>query len=233
MKALSIWPAEEPLYPSSDGKPLSENTWQFRAITEAGGALILRYQEWPDVFVGCDLLIYYERGNPKKSVAPDVFVAFGAPNHDRMTYLLWEEPTGPDFVLEVASASTWREDLGRKRDLYAKLRVGEYWLFDPKGEYFNPPLQGFQLATGGYRPLPAQIENGSRVLYSKALGLHLIQQRDPGRDQPSSKAYRLRFGDPATGECLRTLGESEADRRAAEARIAELEARLRTLKDGD
>lgn len=227
MEALSIRPVKEPRYPSSDGRPLSENTWQFRAIADAGGALMLRYQAQPDVFVACDLLIYFERGNPKKSVAPDVFVAFGAPNHDRMTYLLWEEPTGPDFVLEVASASTWREDLGRKRDLYADLGVPEYWLFDPKGEYFSPPLQGLQLAEGGYRPLPAQTENGRRVLHSKILGLDLIEQRDPAKDHRLTRAYRLRFRDPATGEFLRTLNELEADHKKAKARIAELEARLR------
>ena len=31
----------------------------------------------------------------------DVFVVLGAPNRPRHSYLLWKEPKGPDFVLEI------------------------------------------------------------------------------------------------------------------------------------
>ena len=47
-----------------------------------------------------DLLIYYREGT-RESVAPDVFVVLGAPNRPRHSYLLWKEPKGPDFVLEI------------------------------------------------------------------------------------------------------------------------------------
>ena len=36
---------------------------------------------------------------------------------------MWNEPKGPDFVLEVTSASTRREDERRKREVYAALGV--------------------------------------------------------------------------------------------------------------
>ena len=68
------------------------------------------------MYVSGDLLIYYEEGNPRVSVAPDVFVVFGVEDRMRMNYKVWEEGKGPDFVLEVASPRTWREDVGRKRD---------------------------------------------------------------------------------------------------------------------
>ena len=128
-----------------------------------------------------------------------------------MIYKLWEEPKAPDFVLEVASENTWREDEGPKRTLYAQLGVREYWLFDPREEYFDPPLRRLTLVDGRYRSLPARVEGGRRVFRSEALGLDL--RLEDGR---------LYFRDPATGEDLRTL-------RSAEARIAELEARLRAV----
>ncbi len=216
MKANPVLSSEDPLYPSSDGLPLAENDWQLAAILDAIAALKLRYRDRSDVYVSGDLLIYYEKGNPGRCVAPDVFVVFGAARHNRMVYKLWEEPKPPDFVLEVASENTWRKDLGEKRALYAKLGVREYWLFDPRDEYFDPPLQGLVLRGGAYRALPGVPDDGARTIRSEVLGLDVRVEDDV-----------LRFRDPATGEYLRNLAEEKAARQAAEARIAELEARLR------
>ena len=237
MKQHLLVPAEDPLYPSSDGLPLAENEAQLRAIHDAFGVLDVRYEDRTDVYVVADLLIYYEEGNPRRSVAPDVFVVFGAARRVRDVYKLWEEPKAPDFVLEVASKSTWADDLGRKHRLYAALGVREYWLFDPKDEYFDPPLRCFVLRGGVYRELPAVVDNGARTIRSGVLGLDLC-----------AEGGALRFWDPVAGEFLRNLSEerkarAEATRerdeatrerddairafRSAEARIAELEARLR------
>ena len=48
------------------------------------------------------------------------FLPSGAPKRRRSTYLLWEEPKGPDFVLELTSRSTRRQDEGFKREPYAR-----------------------------------------------------------------------------------------------------------------
>ena len=245
MKQHRFVPAEDPLYPSSDGLPLAENDWQLRAIHDAFRAFDVRYANRPDVYVTADLLIYYEEGSPSKRVAPDVFVVFGAVKHMRNVYKLWEEPKAPDFVLEVvASRNTREEALGWKRDLYAELGVREYWLFDPKDEYLDPPLRGLVLRDGAYRPLPALMDNGARKMRSEVLGLDLCAERG-----------ELRFWDPVTAQYLKTLfqvtaakaeaikerdeatkalarekaarAQEESARLAAEARIAELEARLR------
>ena len=216
------------MYPSSDGKPLAENDWQLEAILSSVDILRGHFGERPDVYVSGDLLVYYEEGNPRKAVAPDVFVVFGAANHNRMIYKLWEEPKAPDFVLEVASRNTWREDLGPKRSIYAALGVTEYWLFDPRDEYFDPPLQGLLLSDGVYRALPARVESGRRTLSSAVLGLDL--QVEDGK---------LRFRDAATGEPLPTyaeqrtaFAEQRAAHQAAQACIAELEARLAEAGSG-
>ena len=63
-------------------------------------------------------------------------------------YKLWEEPKAPDFVLEVASPSTWREDEGPKRVVYERLGVREYFQHDPMGGLLPSRLQGRRLVRG-------------------------------------------------------------------------------------
>jgi len=181
------------------------------------GTLEIRFAHRRDVYVSGDLLIYYEEGNPRASVAPDAFVVFGAEDRMRQTYNLWEEPKAPDFVLEVASPSTWREDEGRKRVLYERLGVREYWQYDPTGEHLGVRLKGHRLVEGAYEPQPVVNSlDGTAFLRSETLGLDL---RAGGEE--------MYFLDSATGERLLSHREQDAARRAAEARVAELEALLR------
>ena len=141
----------------------------------------------------------------------------------RDSYLLWKEPKGLDFVLEVTSASTRREDEGRKRGVYAALGVGEYFLYDPRGEYLAPPLQGYRLQGREYRSLPAltELPGGSVAVRSEMLGLDLRDRREE---------RMLRLHDPVAGQDLLTYREEAAARQAAEARIAQLEVRLRDFE---
>ena len=204
-------------YPSSDGKPLAENDAQLAAILYAIGVLRVHFAERRDVYVSGDLLVYYEEGNPRVSVAPDVFVVFGVEDRMRMSYKVWEEGKGPDFVLEVASPGTWREDVGPKREVYARLGVGEYWLYDPMGEHLSPVLQGYRLAGGGYeRQAAVESLDGRLGLHSEGLlGLDLWE-----------KGREMRFRDPVTGLDLLGHHEEHASRRNAEDR-AEREASVR------
>ena len=138
---------------------------------------------------------------------------------------LWEEGRAPAFVLEVASPSTWRDDLGRKRSVYARLGVREYWQYDPLGEFLPARLQGERLTRSGYVRQPvATAIGGTLTLRSETLGLEL--RAVPGRE--------MRFRNPATGDDLRSHDEEAEGRLAAEtrasvaeARVAELESRLR------
>ena len=229
-------PAVEPLvYPSSDGKPMAENDAQRSAIMYGIGALSRYFRDRRDVYVSGDLLIYYEEGNPRVSIAPDVFVVFGVEDRERPNYRLWEEGPAPAFVLEVASPSTWRDDLGWKRSVYARLGVREYWQYDPHGEHLPARLQGERLGRSGYVRQPAATApDGTLTLRSETLGLEL--RAPPGRE--------MRFRDPAAGcdlgshaeeaegrlrEAAGRLAEAAA-RRAAEARAADAEARVAELE---
>lgn len=53
----------------------------------------------------------------------------------------------PDWVCEGLSPSTMRRDKGRKREIYAKHKVGHVWYADPK----NRMLEVFELYRGAYR----------------------------------------------------------------------------------
>ena len=105
LRPLESSPAEVH-YPSGDGWPMADNDAQREVILYAIDALKTRYQANPNVYVTGDLLMYYEEGNPRKSVAPDTMVVFGVEKGRRPSYKVWEEGKGPEFVLEVASPRT-------------------------------------------------------------------------------------------------------------------------------
>ena len=213
-------------YPDSDGLPMAESESQFWPILYVGAALDRYYQARDDVYVVGNLLLYYQEGDPGKSVSPDLMVVLGAPKHIRSSYRLWEEPKAPDFVLEIASESTHRIDRGEKRDLYAGMGVSEYWQYDPVGNYLEPPLLGFRLAEGRYLPISATAQEGGMLaLRSEVLGLEL--HLTPGA--PVREA--LHFYDPLRGEYLRTYREAEARLEQAEDRLEHTEGQLRQTQD--
>ena len=242
-------------YPDSDGLPVAESEFQFNPLVYAVGALRNHFQDREDVYVVGDLLLYYEADNPSAAVAPDVFVVFGVPNHVRRTYLLWREGKAPDWVLEVTSRSTRQVDQGRKRELYARLGVSEYWQYDPTGDYLAPPLQGLVLSGGRYgAAIALDWADGVWSAYSPVLDLNLrldegvLRFHDPRRDEyllthleenrarqmeaqaRLTEAAARRAEVRARREAEARLQESEQARQAAEDRVAELEARLRALQ---
>jgi len=149
------------------------------------------------VYVTGNLLLYYEEGNPRKHVSPDVFVVRGVPKlPPRDYYLLWKERKAPDVVIEITSKTTRREDQKTKLALYRDvLQVPEYFQFDPTEDYLKPSLQGHRLVDGDYQPIP--LVHGR--LSSKILGLYL--ERD---------GTALRLYNPATAARLPTREEALA-----------------------
>jgi Uma2 family endonuclease len=236
-----LHPASTIDYPDSDGLPMAESEFQLLPLLYAVAALRTYFQGQANVYVGGNMFIYYEEGNREAVVAPDVFVVIGTPKYVRSSYLLWQEPKGPDFVLEITSASTRRNDQNEKPKTYARLGVREYFQYDPTGDYLVPRLQGLRLVEGTYQPLATtELPTGTLTLHSDVLGLDLRLEGDS-----------FHFYNPMTGQKLLTYEEAEqarqqaeqarqqaeaqvrdeaARRQAAEARLAELEARLQALQ---
>ena len=201
-------------YPDSDGKPVAESDFQLTVLTYAREALRTHFRAREDVYVAANLLIYYQEGDAKVRVAPDVFVVVGAPSHERSSYLLWQEPKAPDWVLEITSHSTRAEDQGPKRELYRRLGVAEYWQYDPTGDYLRPQLQGLVLEAGEYQAMASgERRDGTQVMASAVLGLEL-----------RASERGLRFHDPETGRDLPTHAEISAALRQAEAERQQAEA---------
>jgi Uma2 family endonuclease len=198
-------------YPDSDGLPMADNDTQRKAMTNLLHTLETRYAGEPDVYVSTDLLVYYVEGDPSARIAPDVFVAFGVGKGDRRSYRIWEEGRVPVLAFEIASQEGWRELLKKKKDLYERIGVEEYVVFDPDGEFIQPRFQGFRLENGRYRPIP--LEPGGSLV-SRTTGLRIL---------PEGK--NLRLIDAATGERYSWAEESEARAREAEARAREAEER--------
>ena len=206
-------PAREIDYPTGDGKPMAETEIHLEDMIDTIQVLKDYYAGRPRVYVGGNLLLCYEEGDRRKHVAPDIFVALNVPKEPpRENYLVWKEGKAPDFIAEITSKLTRREDQKKKLAIYRDiLRVTEYFLFDPRAEYLDPPLQGFRLVGGDY----VRIDPVEGRLPSEVLGLHL--ERD---------GTSLRLFNPATGERLPTRLESrEAERQRAdeERRNAEAE----------
>lgn len=211
-------------YPTSDGRPMAETDLHRELMTALIGTLRGWFSADPSVYVSGNLLVCYERGNKRMHVSPDVFVVPGVGNHERENYLLWEEGRGLDVVIELTSKTTMIEDIEEKYNLYvSKLRVKEYFLFDPKQEYLTPPFQGYRRVGAGFQP----IQPVAGRFPSKVLKLHL--ERD---------GTQLRLWDPKSGERLLTPGEraaaadsaAAADRQAREEAEAEVERMRREIE---
>ena len=156
-------------YPAADGQPMAETGFHVTTLTHLFSMLRTFFARYLDVYVGANMFMYYEEGEPNKKVAPDVFVAFDVPSHERRSWFVWQEGKAPDVVFELTSRGTRGEDQGTKKGLYEWLGVQEYFLFDPLNEYLRPRLQGFRLVKGLYQPL--SLEDGQLV--SERLGLRL------------------------------------------------------------
>ena len=81
---------------------------------------------------------------------PDLLIAFDvdpAAYYRSNAYIISEQGKPPDFVLEIASHATGRQDTREKRDAYAALGIPEYWRFDETGRYHRTRLAGWP-ATG-------------------------------------------------------------------------------------
>ena len=221
-------------YPETDGQPMTESDATRSYLIYCVAALRLFFQSRPRVYASGNLFIYYEEGNNKKSISPDVFVIFGVSKRERRSYQTWREGNKlPAFVLELTSKSTKQQDEVSKPELYAQLGVQEYFQYDPTGDYLNPQLKGQVLVDGKYQSL--QVESGSDgswSIHSQVLGLDLCllppaKATTLGPEAIGPVRRELRLIDPKTGTQLPTYAEAERARLEAEEARGEAEqARL-------
>ena len=218
---LDFDPGEPVLKPDA-----MQQNLQLEAILVLLRAHFTDFNRRPDVFLDSNTIICYDPDDLNVRVSPDVYLAFGVDSRairQRKLYLPWEVGKPPDWVLEVASSSTSREDVGRKRDIYAHIGVPEYWRFDPQdGEYHGQRLGGDRLVGGAYQPIElTTAPDGILKGYSAVLGLSLCW------DDNWPRLY-----DPATGTYLEGWPEVWEAREAAEVRATEAEVQIAVEQAG-
>lgn len=126
------------LYPDSDGKPMAENTEQYRWIVILKENLEILFASAIDVFIAADLLWYpiQAESPPAPREAPDVMVIFGRPKGRRGSYQQWrEENIPPQVVFEILSPSNktrrGEDEMEEKLEFYQRYGVEEYYIYDP------------------------------------------------------------------------------------------------------
>jgi Uma2 family endonuclease len=209
----------EIVYPESDGEPMAESDLHRKEMTYLIDALGQHFARDANVYVAGNLFLYYKKGDPRSVVAPDLFVVKGVAKRDRKVFKLWEEGQPPSLVVEVTSGSTKDEDIAKKKPIYERLGVEEYFLFDPLGDYLDPRLQGFRLIRGRYASARPEAD-GSLISRTTAVTFRL-------------EGSRIRLVETASGRLLPRYEESEARGRALEEENARLRAELERVRKTD
>ena len=203
--------------PSCDGIPMETERHKLQM-----DLLINSLKPWlgDRGYVGGNMFVYFSPNQVKDEdfKGPDVFVVLDCSNHERKSWVVWEEKKSPNVVIELLSKTTTQKDKKKNKPIYQnKLKVQEYYWFDPH----NPDdFQGFELQNNIYQKLPFKNEE----LESQQLGLKLVRWRGV---YDRVDTVWLRWS-TLTGELLLLPAEIEAKRaNAAEQRAERLAQLLR------
>jgi hypothetical protein len=212
---------------TEDGKPVD------RIFVEKLYRLLTRplYASWSGPGAGRPFLVlvnvgwFYQRSTP--AVVPDCLLSLDVACPENLqakeghSYYQWDMGKQPDVIIEVVSDRAGGEE-SYKKDLYARLGVAHYAVFDPKHLLSADTLRTYELVGGDYQR--AEAGPWQKV----GLGLRVW----PGKFEGHEDVW-LRWCD-AHGQIIPTGEErarqAEERARQSEERIAALEAELRVLQ---
>ena len=202
------------LYHLIDGEPVPESTKHGDEIFYLYDVLRYRFAEEPDVFVAQNLLWYFDSELPRSGLAPDVFVAFGAPQIDRTSFQEWREgEVRPQFVVEVVSPNDTTTNIKTKQLLYKSL-----------GVRFSLVLDGF--ARKIYCDeldddlFAESVDYAGRLIPDLDLALHY----DEDARLVITNAAGIRYPTPTEARRLATEAQTRIDSARTEAESARTEA---------
>ncbi len=228
--------------------PPRDDMQNFKILYEHGNvpALRRRLGSSPDTIVYCELPLGWNHREQLGMRVPDILVAFNVDRHFIVAdggYSINDHGKPPEFVLEIASPTTSRNDETRKRAEYFAFRVGEYWRFDDTGgRLYRAALAGDRLVDGQYEPIEVMEVSWARIWgYSAALNLYICWEYGHLRwYDPVAQRYLLSHDEEAearaAAEAARIAEEAAliAEREArvtAEAMLAEAQERVRQLEN--
>lgn len=185
------------------------------------------------VIVGTEQFVYFDAGDPKRSLAPDVMIWVGGPDEIFGSWKVWERGA-PHVAVEIVSpsdmpAGPWR----KKLEQYVQCGVREVVRFDPVAK--SGRLRIWDRIDGDLVERDVSSPAGHACdalgLYwcltvDARLGLMLRLSRDSAGIEllPTSEEAKLAAETQAVA--------AQARQRESEARIRELEAELAKAKGG-
>lgn len=211
---------DAPIFPPSDllsDEPPLETYRHLKQLILLLTSLERLWQDRQDFFAAGNMSIYYSNRQLKSEDVrgPDFFVVLNTERKERKSWVVWgEDGKYPNFILEILSDSTAKNDRGLKKQLYQDVfRTPEYFWFDP----YTLEFAGFKL---NYRRYEQIVPNEQGWLWSDELQLYL-----------GIVSEKLRFFTPEA-ELVPTPEEAEeAERNRAEAAEARAERLLRKLRE--
>ena len=221
------------LYPESDGKPMAENTEQYRWIVMIKENLEILFSAMAEVFIAADLFWYpIPKTKPKtktKSVAPqapDVMVVFGRPKGRRGSYRQWEEANlPPQVVFEILSPSNktpeGKLDMAKKFRFYQTYGVEEYYIYDPD----DWVLEGWQRRGRKLVAMPMSqwVSPRLQIRFEWQPGQELVLRYPDGR--PFLSSLEL-FQQGEQERIRKELAQYEAELAQQQAELAQQQAEL-------
>jgi Uma2 family endonuclease len=116
--------------------PSASAEWDVPEGLRHGLLCTLLYQVLAHAFrgrhsIGCDQFVYYDAGQPRRCIAPDVFVKLGGPSDLFPSWKTWERGA-PELCVEILSPSDTVEKLSSDEKLrrYRALGTTELVAFD-------------------------------------------------------------------------------------------------------
>ena len=217
-------------YPESDGKPMSENTEQYRWIVTIKENLEIVFADDPLMFIAGDLLWYPVR-HSLKCMGPDVMVAIGRPKGKRGSYKQWlEGDIAPQVVFEILSPSNrtrrGKQELQEKFEFYAAHQVQEYYIYDPDAL----TLSGWHRSMGKFVAIAMQSEWISPLLkirFEWQHGEELILYRPDGQRFLSSVELEQRA---IVAERMAGIAQKRSEQEAIRASMAEQKAEQEAIR---
>ena len=202
-------------YPETDETIMPEGIIHYLLGVRLVSTLLAFFSENSDITVFGNLMFYFDEGNPKKVISPDIMLCLGLEQMPNRVYKLWTEKVVPSVIIEIASESTWDKDLTSKLAIYQRLGVSEYYIFDVEYKCLRKPLMAFRLTDFVYE----EVDTENNRVFSPSLNLELV---DTGET--------LRLFNPETNEFLMTQEELSLKQQDLEKEMSELRAEIERLK---
>ena len=203
-------------YPEEREDDMGESSVHIKLLANLLSILKLYFKNRQDVFLSGNMNLYFEKGNSRRWFAPDLLVAFGVPNVERSSYLLFREKVFPQVIFEIASEKTWRNDVDEKLRTYEQYGAEEYYVLDPEYAYLSAPLMAYRSKNDKLSPVAVSDDR----IFSPRLGLEIVWAEND-----------FRLYNSTANKFLLTLEESEAEKSVFESRAVTAEAEIERLKN--